>query len=93
MSPDLNPVENLWQELKKRVHAGEPLNINKLERYFYEEWENIPRIISTYLVVNYQTHLLEVIRNLGFLLTINIIVRTISSEFFFVIFHHLCFLI
>ena len=53
MSPDLNPIENLQQELKKSP-AREPSKINELETYCYEEWENIPQNICTNLAVNYK---------------------------------------
>ena len=29
MSPDLNTIENLWQELKKRIRAREPSNVSR----------------------------------------------------------------
>ncbi len=31
-SPDLNPIENLWMELKVRVAKRQPRNLNDLER-------------------------------------------------------------
>ncbi len=31
-SPDLNPIENLWRELKVRVAKRQPPNLNDLER-------------------------------------------------------------
>ncbi len=31
-SPDLNPIENLWRELKVRVAKRQPQNLNDLER-------------------------------------------------------------
>ncbi len=34
-SPDLNPRENLWPDLKTAVHLTE------LEQFYEEEWENI----------------------------------------------------
>ncbi len=41
-SPDLNPIENLWRELKVRVTKRQPRNLNDLERICKEEWDNIP---------------------------------------------------
>ena len=41
-SPDLNPIENLWRELKMRVNARRPSNPNQLKQICEEEWSNIP---------------------------------------------------
>ncbi len=40
-SPDLNPIENLWRELKVRVAKRQPQNLNDFERIFKEEWDKI----------------------------------------------------
>ena len=32
MSPDLNPIENLWRELKIRIQARRPSNVNQLKK-------------------------------------------------------------
>jgi transposase len=42
-SPDLNPIENLWDELEKRVRAHVPLPKNRenLWEILQEEWSNI----------------------------------------------------
>ncbi|KAK3536164.1 hypothetical protein QTP70_032503, partial [Hemibagrus guttatus] len=37
-SPDLNPIENLWRELKIRVAQRQPQNITALEEICMEEW-------------------------------------------------------
>ena len=37
-SPDLNPIENLWRELKLRVAKRQPRNLKDLERICKEEW-------------------------------------------------------
>ncbi|KAJ4947435.1 hypothetical protein JOQ06_009470 [Pogonophryne albipinna] len=37
-SPDLNPIENLWRELKVRVGQQQPQNITALEEICMEEW-------------------------------------------------------
>ncbi|KAJ4935010.1 hypothetical protein JOQ06_007789 [Pogonophryne albipinna] len=37
-SPDLNPIENLWRELKVRVAQRQPQNITALEEICMEEW-------------------------------------------------------
>uniref|UniRef100_A0A673MHA2 Transposase Tc1-like domain-containing protein n=1 Tax=Sinocyclocheilus rhinocerous TaxID=307959 RepID=A0A673MHA2_9TELE len=37
-SPDLNPIENLWRELKLRVAQRQPQNLKDLENTCMEEW-------------------------------------------------------
>jgi transposase len=39
-SPDLNPVENLWRELKVRVAKCQPRNLNDLEKICRGEGQN-----------------------------------------------------
>ena len=41
-SPHLNPIENLWRELKLRVAMRQPQNLKDLERICKEEWAKIP---------------------------------------------------
>ncbi|KAI4895152.1 hypothetical protein NFI96_027349 [Prochilodus magdalenae] len=41
-SPDLNPIENLWRELKIRVMARRPSNLKELELITKDEWAKIP---------------------------------------------------
>uniref|UniRef100_A0AAZ3RIR8 Transposase n=1 Tax=Oncorhynchus tshawytscha TaxID=74940 RepID=A0AAZ3RIR8_ONCTS len=52
-SPDLNPIENLWKELKTAVHKCSPSNLTELELFCKEEWEKISvsryaKLIETY---------------------------------------------
>ncbi|CAJ0956488.1 unnamed protein product [Ranitomeya imitator] len=44
-SPDLNPIENLWRELKVRVAKRKAKNITALEEICMEEWANIPTTV------------------------------------------------
>jgi transposase len=53
-SPDLNPIEHLWVELKKRVknRSTQPKNMDELWDAVQDEWEKIPpdfcqKLIST----------------------------------------------
>ena len=41
-SPDLNPIENLWYDLKIAVHQRNPSNLKELEQFCLEEWPKIP---------------------------------------------------
>jgi transposase len=38
-SPDLNPIENLWNDLKRRVYARHPQTMEELEQSIREEWD------------------------------------------------------
>ncbi len=65
-SPDLNPIENLWRELKVRVAKRQPRNLNDLERICKEEWGKIPPEMFGNLVANCKKCLISVIANKGF---------------------------
>ena len=56
-SPDLNPIDNLWRELKLQVAKRPPRNLNDLERICKEEWTKIPPKICANLLKNYNKHL------------------------------------
>ena len=39
-SPDLNPIENLWSDLNRRIERRNPKTVEQLEEYVREEWAN-----------------------------------------------------
>jgi len=59
-SPDLNPIENLWRELKLPDAKHQPQNLKGLERIFREEWTNILPEMFTDLETNYEKRLTSV---------------------------------
>ena len=65
-STDLNPIENLWRELKVRVAKLQPRNLNVLEKICKEEWDKIPPEMCANLVANYKKRLTAMIANKGF---------------------------
>ncbi len=65
-SPDLNPIEHLWRELKVQVAKRQPRNLNDLERICKEEWDKIPPEMCANLVANYKKRLTSVIAKNSF---------------------------
>ena len=41
MNPDINPVENLWRELKFSAAKWTPVNLKELEKSVMEEWQTL----------------------------------------------------
>ena len=41
-SPDLDPIENLWNILKTRVARRNPMNLEELRALLIEEWDGLP---------------------------------------------------
>jgi transposase len=41
-SPDFNPIEHLWCELKIAVHQRNPSNLKEPEQFCLEEWAKLP---------------------------------------------------
>ena len=64
MSPDLNPIEHLWGELKRRVRARNPRpsNIDQQKADLIEEWEGIPQETIKKLMVSMKSRLISVIK-------------------------------
>ncbi|KAK3573187.1 hypothetical protein QTP86_015104 [Hemibagrus guttatus] len=64
-SPDLNPIENLWRELKICVAQRQPQNITALEEICMEEWAKLPETVYKNFVATYRKRLTSVIANKG----------------------------
>uniref|UniRef100_A0AAY4A4P4 Tc1-like transposase DDE domain-containing protein n=1 Tax=Denticeps clupeoides TaxID=299321 RepID=A0AAY4A4P4_9TELE len=65
-SPDLNPIENLWRELKVHVTQRQPQNITALEEICMEEWAKIPATVCENLLKAYRKCLTSIIANKGY---------------------------
>ena len=64
-SPDLNPIEHLWRDLKIAVQRRSPSNLTELERICREEWEKLPKYRCAKLVASYPRRLKAVIAAKG----------------------------
>ena len=64
-SPDLNPIENLWSDLKIAVHKRKPSNVKMLEQFCKEEWAKIPVVRCGKLIETYPKQLGAVIATKG----------------------------
>ncbi|KAG2468153.1 TC1A transposase, partial [Polypterus senegalus] len=64
-SPDLNPIEHLWRDLKMAVHRCFPSNLMELERCCKEEWAKLAKDRCTKLVASYSKRLEAVIAATG----------------------------
>ncbi|KAG2455820.1 TCB1 transposase, partial [Polypterus senegalus] len=64
-SPDLNPIEHLWRDLKMAVHRRFPSNLTVLERCCKEEWAKLAKDRFAKLVASYSKRLEAVIAAKG----------------------------
>ncbi len=64
-SPDLNPIEHLWRDLKMAVHQRLPSNLTELERICKEEWQRIPKSRGEKLVASFPKRLMAVLNQKG----------------------------
>lgn len=66
-SPDLNPIEHMWDELKRRVRSRNvaPVNIQELQNAIKEEWDAIPQDFIKHLVESMENRCQAVIRARG----------------------------
>ena len=60
-SSDLNPIENMWHDLKIAVHQRSPHNLSELEQFCAEEWANIVQTRCAKLLETYHNRLTAVI--------------------------------
>lgn len=67
LSPDINPIEHLWDQLKRRVRSRNPVptTINELRVALLEEWDGIPQDIIKKLIRSMKNRLQAMIRARG----------------------------
>ena len=64
-SPDLNPIENMWHDLKIVVHKCSQLNLTELEQFCSEKWANIAQSRCAKLLETYPNKLTAAIAVIG----------------------------
>jgi transposase len=62
---DLNPIENLWRDLKIAVLRHSPSNLTELERICREKWEKLHKYMCSKLIASYRRRLEAVIAAKG----------------------------
>jgi len=64
-SPDLNPIENLWSILKRRVDKQKPTNSDKLQEVIMKEWVAISQDLAQKLIESMPSRIAEVLKKKG----------------------------
>jgi hypothetical protein len=64
-NPGLNPIENLWYDLKIGVHQWNQSNLKELNKFCLEEWAKIPVARCDKLIETYPQRLADVIAAKG----------------------------
>jgi len=64
-SPDLNPIENLWNLVKRNVEKKMPQNQKDLIQFMVEEWNSIPNSVLKNLVNSMKRRCELIIENNG----------------------------
>lgn len=67
LSPDLNPIEHVWDNLKRRVRARNPApaNIEELKTALEEEWEALPQDLLVRVIRSMRNRMRAVIKARG----------------------------
>ena len=68
-SPDLNPIEHIWDELERHVRSrkDKPKNITELETFLQESWSRISSSVYQKLVSSMENRVKAVLKSRGFL--------------------------
>ena len=66
VSPDMNPIENIWDYLGRKVRArGNVNNLRNLENALIQEWNNIPNVVIRLYVRSMRGRLAACINSRG----------------------------
>jgi len=64
-SPDLNPIEQLWAELDRRISNMHPQNDEQLEAAALSAWASIPQDMIDNFVLSFETKCKNCVKNKG----------------------------
>ena len=64
-SPDLNPIENLWADLKKRAEKHNATNVEELEKAVRQEWKETDKDLCEKLVASMPKRLAQLVEYEG----------------------------
>ena len=66
-SPDLNPIEHVWDSLDRRSRRrpNPPANVNELRQALIQEWNNIPQAKNNTLVNSMSRRYTAVVNSRG----------------------------
>ena len=56
LSPDLNPIEHIWDVIGQRVRSHVPLNIRDLERFVVEEQNGVAQMTLRNYIASMRSH-------------------------------------
>ena len=65
-SPDLNPIENLWNQMKEKMREHKPANKTELFEFLKQEWAAVSREMCQHLVESMPRRMAAVIKNKGY---------------------------
>ncbi|GFW73056.1 transposable element Tcb1 transposase [Trichonephila clavipes] len=65
-SPDLNPIEHLWDYLDRQIRTLEIKTKNDLKKALLEKWQKIPSFVTQNLVKSVPSRLRAVIKAKGY---------------------------
>jgi transposase len=60
-SPDINPIENLWDDLKRRIELRFPRDIAELKEIVTDEWSKANQMLCSNLVDSMHTRMIAVV--------------------------------
>ena len=65
-SPDLNPIENLWNVIKRKMDGHKPSNKAELLEFLRQEWHKVTQNQCERLVESMPRRMKAVIKNQGY---------------------------